>query len=114
MNDERRKLRRAAETFMPEISSSVRDPNRMLNVTITTVMLLASGRINLPIEYFMWTELYLRTIRNEHGQQPRNIASLLTYLAHLKEKQSISYDKLPSKMQQGPRKRSLIPVPKSR
>lgn len=35
----------------------------MLTVAISTVIMLARGRNDIPNEYYMWTELYLGSVK---------------------------------------------------
>lgn len=63
----------------------------MLSIAITTTILLAQKKTDIPVEYYMWTELYLRTIKNSKGEIPRNINHLLEYMEKLKEKNDRSW-----------------------
>lgn len=47
--------------MFPE-EAALRDPNKMLSIMVTTVMLLASGKTDIPHELLIWTEHYLQGV----------------------------------------------------
>lgn len=99
----------------------------MLSVTMSTIMLWASGKYDIPAEYYIWTELYLKSIKvnvinleldfkiennffkDKMGNIPPNINNLLEHIAIVKEK--YLKEKFVDLPMLGP-KRSRIPIVK--
>lgn len=69
-----------------------RDPTALLNVTITTVILLASGIFDIPIEYYLYTELYLLSIRDEFYDSPPNIENLIKHMRYIRQNNNITWE----------------------
>lgn len=71
-------LQRFVEPTSPFIEL---DENRMLMVTLSTLILMARDQ-KIPQNNRLWTESYLKCIRDRNGKVPLNIEILLKKLQH--------------------------------
>lgn len=71
------------------------NPNRLLHTALVTIVLLACSK-NVPLNSFMYTELYLKSIKNEYGDRPQNIQNLLKYMRHLKKTKNYNWGEMMS------------------
>jgi hypothetical protein len=68
---------------------------RMLLVTLSTTLALAMKK-PLPNIYYEWTEAYLKTVVNDDGTSPPNIAKFLKYISTVKKANAeLSFNSLP-------------------
>lgn len=84
---EREKLKQAA---VDQHRQFMRDPNRLLEVLITTVMLAAAEK-PVPKEHLIYSLIYLKNIRDEYGDHPPNISNFIKYLNHLNQQQKVEW-----------------------
>ena len=61
----------------------ITDPNKLLEVTISTILLAATGN-DVPKEHLLYSLLYLRSIKNGCGDHPPNISNFIKYLNFLR------------------------------
>lgn len=59
---ERRQQQRNGDESDEDVSMQ-EEASKMLNVTISTILLLASGHTAIPVEYYMWSELFLKSVK---------------------------------------------------
>lgn len=59
------------------------DPDRILIITLFTIILLAQGQKSIPKGNLLWTETYLKCIRDTNGNIPENIKQLLPLINKL-------------------------------
>ncbi|XP_055620743.1 uncharacterized protein LOC129765012 [Toxorhynchites rutilus septentrionalis] len=60
---------------------------RMFDATLSTVVLMASGETNIPGEHLVWSEAFLRGIRDRYGNHPPNVRKLLGFIKHIQTSQ---------------------------
>lgn len=110
---------RKKEIAVEQQRTFAQDPNRLLEVTISTII-LAAIKSPVPKEHLVYSLLYLKNIKDEYGDHPPNISGFIKYLNGLKKKQEIeweqSYYTEPEKKThvvklQNPNKLSRIPRP---
>lgn len=77
---------KAKQNALDNMTTFIHDPNRLLEVSITTIILAAVGQ-PLSYEHLIFTSLYLRNIRDEHGDHPPNISNFIHYLNFLRRSQ---------------------------
>ncbi|XP_058456150.1 uncharacterized protein LOC131433661 [Malaya genurostris] len=61
------------------------DINRMFEATMSTVVLIASGDSNVSEEHLLWSEAFLRGIRDSYGNHPPNVRKMLGFIKHLQD-----------------------------
>lgn len=110
---------RKRDIALQQLRTFAQDPNRLLEVTISTIILAASKN-KVPKEHLIYTLLYLKNITDEFGDHPPNISNFIKYLNSLKKQQEVEWEKtyyadpeLPTHVtkMQNPNKLSRIPRP---
>lgn len=112
---------RKKEIALQQQRTFAQDPNRLLEVTISTVILAAMKK-PVPKEHLVYSLLYLKNIKDEYGDHPPNISAFIKYLNGLKKSKKNkvqweqSYFTEPEKKThvvklQNPKKLSRIPRP---
>lgn len=92
---ENAKYQEYLELISPEennIDRGTADVNKMLGVAITTIILLAREIYDIPIKYYVWTEVYLKMIKDRYGNHPPNVNNLLAHIASIKEKHNTKWN----------------------
>lgn len=64
------------------------DINRMFDATLSTLILIASGDVNISEEHLLWSEAFLRGVRDRYGKHPPNVRKLLGFVKHLQNLQT--------------------------
>lgn len=64
------------------------DTNRMFNATLDAVIIIAnavggSGKVDISDEHLLWSEGFLRGVRDRYGNHPPNVRKLLGFIRHL-------------------------------
>lgn len=59
------------------------DINRMFDATLCTLILIASGDLNISSEHLLWSEAFLHGIRDRYGKHPPNVRKLLGFIKHI-------------------------------
>lgn len=78
---------KARQEAIDQMTNFIHDPNRLLEVTVSTIIMAA---LDKPIsnEHLIFSSLYLRNIKNEHGDHPPNISNFIHYLNYLRRQQN--------------------------
>lgn len=88
MHDEQRRK----EIAWQQHKTFARDPNRLLEVTISTIILAATNN-KVPKEHLIYSLIYLKNIKDEFGDHPPNVSNFIKYLNNLKKQQEIEWEK---------------------
>uniref|UniRef100_A0A1Q3G080 Uncharacterized protein n=2 Tax=Culex tarsalis TaxID=7177 RepID=A0A1Q3G080_CULTA len=68
------------------------DTNRMFNATLDAVIIIANavggctgggGKVDISDEHLLWSEGFLRGVRDRYGNHPPNVRKLLGFIRHL-------------------------------
>lgn len=61
---------------------------RMFDAALSTSVLLASGETNISVEHLVWSEAFLRGIRDRYGNHPPNVRKILGFIKHIWTRQA--------------------------
>ncbi|XP_062537325.1 uncharacterized protein LOC134205765 [Armigeres subalbatus] len=68
------------------------DINRMFDATLCTLVLIASRDHNISEEHLLWSEAFLRGVRDRYGNHPPNVRKLIGYIKHIQGKMAARED----------------------